>query len=309
MDARPVTEEAKGHGARPWPHWKLRPDIAPLTQGLVVSGFGKLPTGLALFLEIGEGRSGGAWLRALQEVAPVTPAVPPQKADEQAHECAVALAFTWAGLMRLGLAETALASFSRPFREGMFQEDRLRRLGDRRDGDWQQTTGKEAPLWSANTPLEPQAAGRIGAYDVAYAEPGKFVGTALTVHAVLLIYGCDEEAAEALARQVGAALKPHGVATVHRRELILDVEKQRGFSREHFGFADGLSQPEPFDESGAVMSDGEPMLKPDAVQGVPLGEFLIGYRNGHHERAPGPVVPGTRGSCRIRRRRASTTSG
>jgi deferrochelatase/peroxidase EfeB len=72
---------------------------------------------------------------------------------------------------------------------------------------------------------------------------------------------------------------------------VLDVE-QAGISREHFGFADGLSQPAPFDESGTVTLEGKEVRKPHPVQGVPLGEFLIGYLNGHHEKAPGPVVPG-----------------
>ena len=44
---------------------------------------------------------------------------------------AAALAFTWTGLQKMGLCADALASFSAPFREGMYQEDRLRRLGDR----------------------------------------------------------------------------------------------------------------------------------------------------------------------------------
>jgi Dyp-type peroxidase family len=286
MDAGSMTETTEDPGARPWPHWKLQPEIAPLAQGLVVSGFGRLPTGRALFLEIAEGRPGGAWLRALEQAAPVT-------AADRNQGSAVALAFTWTGLGRIGLPETTLASFSRPFREGMFQEDRLRRLGDRRGGVWQQTTGGEPPLWSANTPLRP-ATGGIGAYDVDYSEPEEFVGTALTVHAVLLLYTRDEAEAAALENQAEAALAPHGVRIVHRRELVLDIEKQRGYSREHFGFADGLSQPEPYDEEGAVMVMGAPVREPDPVQGVPLGEFLIGYLNGHHEKAPGPVVPGVR---------------
>ena len=72
----------------------------------------------------------------------------------------------------MGLPETALASFSRPFREGMFQEDRLRRLGDRRGDEWLDTVVAGGPLWSANTPLRAaRRTGRVGAYDVA--EPAK----------------------------------------------------------------------------------------------------------------------------------------
>ena len=80
---------------------------------------------------------------------------------------------------------------------------------------------------------------------------------------------------------------------VRRLELILDVEKDAKFSREHFGFADALSQPLPYDDGdkddNGVLVDDQPAAQ-DPVQGVPLGEFLIGYTNGHHEKAPGPEI-------------------
>jgi hypothetical protein len=110
------------------PSWKLKPEIAQRTQGLVVSGFADLPTGRALFLDITAAPAGGIWLGALAAVAPVTTAEPPAKEDPSAQPRAAALAFTWSGLQRMALPDTALASCARPFREGMFQEDRLRRL-------------------------------------------------------------------------------------------------------------------------------------------------------------------------------------
>lgn len=291
MDAGSMTEFPKKR-----PSWKLQPEIAALTQGLVVNGYGGLPTGRALFLDLGEGQRGGEWLRTLDRVAPVTPAVPPAKDDGNSQSQATAIAFTWTGLKRMGLPERALASFSRPFREGMFQEDRLRRLGDRRRserqrGEWLDTVAEGGPTWSANTPLREPANDTVGAYDVAYGGEEEHIETPVTVHAVLLLYTRDEATADALAAQVEAALAPHGIKVAHRLELLLDVE-QAGISREHFGFADGLSQPEPFDEDGAVTLEGKQVLERDPVQGAPLGEFLIGYVNGHHEKAPGPVVPG-----------------
>ena len=277
-----------------WPSWKLRPDIAGLTQGLMVNGFGDLPTGRTLFLQFGGAEAafaGGAWLRALEAVASVTPAVPPDKSMPGAQAQATALAITWAGLQRMGMPETALASFARPFREGMFQEDRLRRLGDRRRGVWQDTVVEGGPLWSANTPMRAPAPGSVGAYDVLPVTTEERVTTPLTVHAVVLLYTRDEASADELAARLEAALRSEGVFVVRQLELLLDVERA-GISREHFGFADGLSQPVPFDEEDAVTLGSKPLTKRDSVLGVPLGEFLIGYRNGHHEKAPGPVVPG-----------------
>jgi deferrochelatase/peroxidase EfeB len=281
MDGRPVG----AHYHRP--SWKLAPHIAERTQGLVVSGFGRLPTGRALFLKLGETDApsmGGAWLTALEQVAPITCAVPSEGR-------AAALALAWTGLERMGLPPTALASFPRPFHEGMMQEDRLRRLGDRRRGKWLETVRPDGPIWSANTPLRGGTGAQVGAYDVAHETAEDHVVTAKTAHALLLLYTRTEDEADAWAATVLDALRPHGVTEEHRLPLNLDVEGH-GISREHFGFADGLSQPEPYDEEGAVLLTGKEVREPDPVQGVPLGEFLIGYLNGHHEKAPGPVVPG-----------------
>lgn len=272
MDEGPVSAPGKSP-----PSWKLAPPVAEATQGLVVTGFGNLETGRALFLEIEGDSFGGAWLRALAEVAPITAAVPPPKGAPAAQTRAAAIAFTWSGLARMGLDDSALASFSRPFREGMFQEDRLRRLGDRRAGAWLETVIDDGPIWSGNTP--PREAG----------DAEERIETRVTVHALLMLYAQDEADANDWAGAVGKALEPHHVRVVHRLPLVLDVEGA-GISREHFGFADGLSQPEPYDEGGAVTVGGKPADK-DRVQGIPLGEIIMGYPNGHAERAPGPAVP------------------
>lgn len=282
--------------ARSAPSWRLSDTVAAQTQGFVVTGFGTLPTGRALFLEFawpGDAPPAG-WLNRLLAMAPITNAVPPDKGDPAAQTRAASIAFSGTGLRRIGLPETALASFARPFREGMFQEDRLRRLGDRRNGEWLGTVIAGGPLWSANTPLRPEVPSMPGAFDlppVGAAE--QYIGTGITVHALLLLYTQDEDAAETWTGEVQSQLAVDSVNIVRTLELVLDVEKVNKFSREHFGFADALSQPLPYDdgdnERNAVLVDDKPTAQ-DPVQGVPLGEFLIGYTNGHHEKAPGPMV-------------------
>ena len=97
------------------------------------------------------------------------------------------------------------------------------------------------------------------------------------------------------AAAVEKALAPHGVSVVHRLSLDLRLD-QNDIGREHFGFADGLSQPIPFNEDTGdqtdciILSDGAPATR-DKWHGVPLGEVLLGHTNGHHEKAPGPIVP------------------
>jgi deferrochelatase/peroxidase EfeB len=276
MDAGPVTGPASA------PSWKLAPLVASQVQGIVATGFGALPTGRALFLQFDwQGvQPPGGFLDRLLAAAPITSASPPASAAAQTQ--AASIAFSGTGLRKLGLPDAAMASFSRPFWEGMFQEDRLRRLGDRREGAWLETVVDGGPVWSANTPLgQPDERG-----------PGTLIQTQHTVHALLLLYTQNDQATEAWEALIGQALAAH--ATVVRTlNLVLDVEAA-GFSREHFGFADALSQPLPFDDSPVgedktVLVNGVPAVK-DAIQGVPLGEFLIGYIDGHHEKAPGPVV-------------------
>ncbi|HUE84896.1 MAG TPA: hypothetical protein VMO26_02355 [Vicinamibacterales bacterium] len=290
MDARSVAPRQRSAS------WKLAAGADSSTQGIVATGFGSLPTGRALFLELGAPdqpwRNGGKWLVSLNAIAPITAAVPPSKHGEQrTARHAAAIAFTWTGLQRMGLPETALASFSRPFREGMMQTDRLRRLDDRRGGVWRGTVLDGGPRWSANTSSAAPPPPPPAAFDVARDREDETVRTPITVHAILLLYTEDEASARALETRVTAELGGQGIRAVLRRELLLDLEHD-GVSREFFGFADGLSQPAPYDERGAVTLDGKLVVEPDPIHGVPLGEFLMGYVNGHGEKAPGPVVPG-----------------
>ncbi|WCM27106.1 hypothetical protein NDN01_24515 [Sphingomonas sp. QA11] len=283
MDQRPVSETPR---KKP-PSWQLKAPHCTLTQGLVVSGFASLPTGRALFLEFTwKGKGGGAWLRTVQELAPVT--------DADGRDArATAISFAYAGLEKMGLPKPALDSFAAPFKEGMFQEDRLRRLGDRRKGEWLGTVIEGGPKWSSNA----RQRGALTSVEAGQSRSSTSTGhreeqivTPLTVHALLLLYDKDEDSAEAWAEQVETALKPHDVRVVHRLPLDLRPD-EKGVAREHFGFADGISQPIPFDDEDAiVLSTGAPAVR-DFWNGVPLGEILFGHTNGHHEKAPGPIVP------------------
>jgi Dyp-type peroxidase family len=300
MGTGPITE-AKASGR---PSWKLRGPDDIRTQGIVISGFAHLPAAQALFLMCG-GPAGGAdpggpsaWLRTLDSIAPISDC-------DGKDETAAAIAFTYTGLEKLGLPPEVLATFSAPFREGMYQEDRLRRLGDRikpvgtMKPEWLGTVIQGGPRWSGNTPVRQFTAGNAGVTQSISAHPEEppqeQVTTPKTVHAMLVLYDKDQPSAEAWAANVANALRPHGVEVVH--QLALDLQLVDGIGREHFGFADGLSQPIPYNERTGddtddcvVMTDGKPAPR-DKWHGVPLGEILLGHINGHHEKAPGPVVP------------------
>lgn len=303
--------------------WKLKPPVAENTQGIVVSGFASLDLGIALFLKFPE-NAGGEWLADLQESYPVTAAnkVGSGGNGDNASgrlDVAVSIAFTYTGLERMGLPRRALASFSTPFKEGMFQVDRLRRLGDRRKGTgsedpetgnpWLDTTGGVCPDWSGNTPSQRQqprvsatsvrADGGTAIDDSTSDEDVETISTDKTVHAALLVY--TNANPNQLATDIEALLNRHGIGISHSLPLDNLGGKDGNPGREHFGFADGLSQPVPYDYDDeqehkdlkcVVVRNGKDQDKSMNVQSVPLGEFLIGYKNGHQEHARGPFVDG-----------------
>ena len=253
--------------------WRLKPPHDQQAQGLVVSGFARLPAGKALFLHCAgpENDAGrGPWLQTLMKVAPIT------ASDGKPETRAAAIAFTCTGLQKSGLSPEALATFAAPFREGMYQEDRLRRLGDKVRDRWQEPVIDGGPLWSGNI--------SVGAAQVT---------TRTTVHALLLLYGATVADVQVWGNEVEQALAPHGLKVVH--QLALDLQLKDGIGREHFGFADGMSQPIPFgdpsvhSEDTVALSDGRAAPR-DPWHGVPLGEILLGHTNAHAEKAPGPLV-------------------
>jgi deferrochelatase/peroxidase EfeB len=245
------------------PSWRLKTPDDAKTQGIVVSGFSDVPWAEALFLYAAH--DGAAWIHPLRSAAPITDA-----AGKEKQARAAALAFTCGGLAKLGLPGQVLGTFSAPFLEGMYQEDRLRRLGDKVDGVWQATVIGGGPIWGGNTPA-----------------PNDRLDTPQTVHALLLLYDSSQAGARSWADEVKRTLAPFEVTVV--RQLSLDLRLDaNGIGREHFGFADGLSQPIPYGEA-VVLSDGRPSER-DPWHGVPLGEILLSHNNAHHERAPGPMV-------------------
>ena len=258
--------------------WRIKPPHDAQTQGLIVSAFPDLCWSEALFLRIDA--PGGAWLNLLQGPTAIT------NAQGQTAQAA-AIGFTWTGLQKLGLGDkNTCASFAVPFQEGMHQEDRLRRLGDKLDGAWRDSVIEGGPLWSGDEP--PQAAGQTRPIAAGGGAKGQPRSAPCTVHSILLLYDADRNAVAERASKLSKALAARNVITV--RQLSLDLRLDDGkVAREHFGFADGLSQPIPYGDA-IIRKDGRPAEK-DPLHGVPAGEFLIGHLNAHHEKAPGPVVP------------------
>jgi Dyp-type peroxidase family len=184
---------------------------------------------------------------------------------EQKPASALNVSFSWQGLLALGLAREALDSFPPEFRAGM--ASRAEELGD---------TGQSGPEhWE-----------------------GGFGGP--HIHALAVLAARDE-----------SALAEHGRwlhEGVERAPGLRVVSSQRAAElpgrREHFGFADGFSQPT-IEGSGVSVAPGQGV--PDGRGGwraVGAGEFVLGYpdEQGSRPDAPEPETLARNGSYLVYRK-------
>ncbi|HMA46188.1 MAG TPA: Dyp-type peroxidase [Frankiaceae bacterium] len=164
------------------------------------------------------------------------------------------VAFTHAGLRALGLGDAALASFPQEFREGMRR--RAGRLGDDTDPATGDPVGWQEPF------TRPE-----------------------DLHVLVLV---SAQRAELLAERVGrleAGLAGGGLAQVGRQDAALLPT-----GREHFGYADGFSQPDLDGMDGPRTGVGAwrwPRRRPRPIRS---GEFVLGYPDEEKvlPRAPAP---------------------
>jgi Dyp-type peroxidase family len=170
-------------------------------------------------------------------------------APSKPPDSALNVALTASGLRKLGLAEHALEQFSNEFTAGMITPHRRRTLGD---------VGENAPehwLWGG-----PNTA---------------------SVDLLVLLFASDAAAL----RQRYAALSAHflepggGISLVLKLDALTDLG-----GKEHFGFADGISQPTVDGLSSRVDTP------PNTIQ---PGEFILGYVNEYGRYTERPLLDST----------------
>ena len=157
------------------------------------------------------------------------------------------VAFSAAGLSVLGVADNVKATFSVPFQEGMTTDDRARFLGDV-PSTWQ---------WS-DCAVDPKC-----------------------VHAQLMLYARTRPALDAAVAAEAATLAGFGLIVAG--QILMQVNLVDGQRHEHFGFADGISQP--------ILVDGKIPVENRTLNEVPVGEIVLGQINTYGFPAAGPVVP------------------
>ncbi len=226
-------------------------------QGLVLSGYAHLPYAKYVLLRIDKPDEVRTWLA--EQIPLVTDARPSPRGNHPA----VNVAFTHSGMRALGLPENVLEGFPLPFQEGMAPAElkhRSRALGD---------VGQNDPAdwyWGGTNNTR--------------------------VDLLVMVYAKTEtEAArvadECLARLDATKAVARCLEPELSGELLPDPKRKspagRKLFREHFGFADGISQPEiegTYRAANRVTERGSQHL-------VKPGEFLLGYTAGD-----GTVNPG-----------------
>jgi Dyp-type peroxidase family len=225
-------------------------DLADI-QGNVLRGYPCLDHATLLWVRVDDRAEGQAWLGEVTDrVTTEASPKPTQKARN--------LALGFAGLRPLGVPQKLLARFPDEFREGM--EARAKRLlGD---------TGHNAPeRW------EPGLRERQGG------------------HVLLILQAADDDLRRDLEHEARKAIDGHGLHVVHR-EVSDPLGPRAGideFKREHFGFADGFSQPviegtptENGELKRGVRWSGAPLREEQTEEDwrpIKTGEFLLGHHD------------------------------
>ncbi len=178
---------------------ELKPEAMKEIQGFVMSGYAHLPCVSYMMLRVTDAAAARRWLGNLASEVTTS--------EGKQNTSCLNVAFTHHGLAQLGLEESALVSFSRPFIEGMATPHRSRILGDNDDN------APEKWDWGGDDKSEP-------------------------IDILLLLFGKDEPTLDSVVSQHQANFASGGVTKVR----ALGAGRQPDI-HEHFGFADGMGQP------------------------------------------------------------------
>ncbi|HEX4794547.1 MAG TPA: Dyp-type peroxidase [Humisphaera sp.] len=174
-------------------------------QGIILRGYGKFDISCFVLLHVTNAPAARTWLGRIAPTVNTANRQGDYDTNPKPHPV-LNIAFTYAGLLALGLQQANTRSFVNEFREGMVTAHRQRLLGDVDQSD--------PTLWRWGGPKN----------DV--------------LHIMLCLYATDQPAMDAFRQKVAAEFEGAGLKVIGRLDgLTLEGR------REHFGFRDGIGQP------------------------------------------------------------------
>ncbi len=220
-------------------------------QGLVASGYGDRPCAAYAMFAITDPAKARAWIGRVIDTLQFADFLMTDR-DEPPFLKAepLNLAFTYSGFRKLGLLSEALAGFGTSFREGMAAEHRARQLGD---------DGASAPQnWGWGGPDQAE------------------------IHGVLCAFAGSHDGTPEIDKHLDRVLRDHlclenGLHLVQLLPAHSSQEKEQ--RKEHFGFRDGVSNPQI-----------EGISRKPARDTIKTGEVLLGYPNAYHRLGRTPRV-------------------
>jgi len=214
-------------------------------QGIVFSGYGHLPHAHYIFLHFAGCQEARAWVAGVLSFVTTAEPYPVVSGVKRKPASALNIAFTPAGLTALGVSKETVDTFPQEFLAGI--ESRSDILGD---------TGSSAPEnWDVGGPKNP------------------------LIHAMIMAFGHDENELKILVeKQEKLLVRSHGgVVQIAFETACLYPDR-----KEHFGFHDGVSQP---DIEGIHRA---PRGDPSCIK---RGEVVLGHLDAYDVYPLTPVVP------------------
>lgn len=239
---------------------RLSPETKADIQGFITSGYGHLPCGAFLFLELKDRTQAQAWLaRVLPWVTTATSWRVRPEAGKVKPTYALNITFTLAGLAQMGLPNSALSTFPAEFRAGMASDERARILGD---------TGMDAPTnWEIGNPSQNKA-----------------------IHVMLILNAETPAAMNELHDELRAGISQTNGGVIEHADLAQEGNRPE-HGKEPFGFFDGVAQPQIKGIKGRGVSTGEFILGYENEYGFLPISPLVPAEMDQHGVLPKPPNP------------------
>ncbi|GET35491.1 Dyp-type peroxidase [Microseira wollei] len=212
-------------------------------QGIIARGYGNLEAATYLLLHIQDAPLTRQWLGNLADSI--------QTCQEPPRNRCLNAAFSYEGLVALGLHQSSLCTFPTEFQEGMTEPNRSRHLGDREGSP----NDPKLWLWGGSVPQQTK------------------------VHLLLLLYASDEQQLAEFYKTLADQFSQGGVDLIQKLDTK-PLKDEGGCFREHFGFRDAISQPiiEGLNRVG------------ESYNTIKAGEFILGYANEYNLLTESPRV-------------------